>query len=380
RVTILEASHVGAGSSSRTAAGIRQQFSTPNTVRGMRYSVRFYNAFQAHTGADRAPIVSNGYLFLLNDEAAWHDAKARVQMQRSQGLHEAEALDASQVAQRFPWVDSNAIIGATYCPTDGFLLPSDVYQQALIDARRHGAELVQAAPVQSCRVTNGRIVSVQTPKGPFDADVFVDCTNAWTRRLGQILGAQDLPVDPIKRYLWFIKRDGSMSAEQLLSMPMTITPSGVYCRPENGDSLLVGHAHRTAPERTFSYEDQDRIEPAFAHTGDLDGAPFTAWMDLAEAMPPVGEFAGITATTSGYYATTPDHNPFFGYDAHLNNLVRLVGFSGHGAMFGPFSAKTGLALCEAGHDIHHVELDGEHLDLGAFRLDRSFDRHEQMVL
>ena len=36
-VTVVEAEHVGAGSSSRTAAGIRQQFSTPGTVLGMRY-------------------------------------------------------------------------------------------------------------------------------------------------------------------------------------------------------------------------------------------------------------------------------------------------------------------------------------------------------
>ena len=44
-VVVLEGRTVGAGSSSRTAAGIRQQFSTPDTVRGMRYAVRFYQAF-----------------------------------------------------------------------------------------------------------------------------------------------------------------------------------------------------------------------------------------------------------------------------------------------------------------------------------------------
>ena len=41
QVTVLEAQHIGAGSSSRTAAGIRQQFSTPETVLGMRYAVDF---------------------------------------------------------------------------------------------------------------------------------------------------------------------------------------------------------------------------------------------------------------------------------------------------------------------------------------------------
>ena len=41
KVSVAEAHHIGAGSSSRTAAGIRQQFSTEETVIGMRYSVGF---------------------------------------------------------------------------------------------------------------------------------------------------------------------------------------------------------------------------------------------------------------------------------------------------------------------------------------------------
>ena len=44
-VTLLKASHVGGYASSRTAAGIRQPFSTPDSVRGKRYSVGFYKDF-----------------------------------------------------------------------------------------------------------------------------------------------------------------------------------------------------------------------------------------------------------------------------------------------------------------------------------------------
>jgi len=69
RVTVLEAAHLGAGSSSRTGGGIRQQFSTPGTVRGMRYAVRFYRAFAAEVEDGTSPIVQNGYLFLYADPA-----------------------------------------------------------------------------------------------------------------------------------------------------------------------------------------------------------------------------------------------------------------------------------------------------------------------
>ena len=62
-----------------------------------------------------------------------------------------------------------------------------------------------------------------------------------------------------------------------------------------------------------------------------------------------GEFGGVQATTAGFYAVTPDHNPFLDVDPAVPNLIRLVGFSGHGAMFGPFTAAVARAgRCDSG--------------------------------
>lgn len=379
-VTVVEAAHIGAGSSSRSAAGIRQQWSNPDTVRGMRFSVRFYREWRERTGAPEVPIRHNGYLFLAGDEAAFQETRRRVDMQRRVGLAEVEALSAAEVVARFPWVDAEQIAGASWCSTDGFLLPALVYQDAARDARDHGARIVQGAPVHGCEVKNGHIIAIHTDRGSFEGDVFVDCTNAWSRSLAARLGAEDLPVDPLKRYLWFLRRDGSMSATTLGSMPLVIAPSGVYCRPENEDTLLIGHAHPTRAEPGFTYEDQDKVESPFKHTDGVDAVPFANWIKLSEVLPPVGEFAGIVATTSGYYGTTPDHNPFFGFDRQLQNLVRLVGFSGHGAMFGPFTAQVGAALCEAGRDLDQVDVEGEQIGIRSFQIGRTFDAHEALVI
>ena len=378
-VDLLEARHVGAGSSSRTAAGIRQQFSTPETVRGMRYSVRFYREFGNETSDGVCPIVQNGYLFLHAAEASWSAAKARVQMQHRAGLVEVEALDAAALVDRFPWVSPD-LVGGTWCPTDGFLLPEVVYQEAARRAVALGGRLHQNAPVTGARHQGGRLVAVETPKGSFEGDVFVDCTNAWTRRLAPLLGAEDLPVDPLKRYLWFLKRGGPMTAEAVARMPLTITPGGTYCRPENPDTLILGKKHDTAPEVHFDYEDQDRVEPAFSHQSGVDAVPYELGAELAEALPPVAEFDGLAATTAGYYAVTPDHNPFLGYDRQVENLVRLVGFSGHGAMFGPFTARVARALVDAGRNVPRVEIDGEPVCLDAFRIGRDFHEAEVMVI
>ena len=380
RVTVIEGATVGAGSSSRTAAGIRQQFSTPETVMGMRYSVSAYRQFPAQVEGSSVPIVQNGYLFLLATQDAVDAARARVVMQHRCGLIEVELLEGHALAERFPWVERRAVLAATWCPSDGFLHPAVVYNDAMADAVRLGARLVQHAPVVGATHRNGRIVEVHTAKGNFAADLFIDATNAWSPRLAVALGGTVLPIAPLKRYLWFAERAGSMSAEQLAAMPLTIGPDGAYCRPENKESMLMGWAHDARPEPEFTYDDQDRIEPDFFHKTGPDSKAYEAWGNLAEVIPALGEFGGITATTSGYYATTPDHNPFMGYDPACPNLLRLAGFSGHGAMFGPFTARVAEALADAGRDLPSVELLGHDVSLDAFRIGRVYRHAERLVI
>jgi glycine/D-amino acid oxidase-like deaminating enzyme len=379
-VVLLEARHVGAGSSSRTAAGIRQQFSTPETVIGMRYSVDVYRRFPEEVGGMIVPIVENGYLFLLGDAAALEPARRRVELQRSCGLAEVELLNPAQTAERFPFVDAASISGATWCPSDGFLRPEVVYGEAAATARARGVEIVQRCAVVGAEHLGGRITALRTSLGrDFGADLYIDATNAWSPRLAQVLGGTAFPIDPIKRYLWFIQRGGRMSGPELLRMPMVVSPRGAYCHPENEDTLMTGWAHEARPEPDFTDEDQDRIDAEFSHRGGVEGRPTETWAELASHMPQIGDFEGIHATTSGFYGSTPDHNPFLCFDPQVPNLLRLAGFSGHGAMFGPFTARVAEALAEAGEDIPEVEVLGRRLSLAAFQPGREFHAEDLVI-
>src|SRR6516164_8483 len=102
RVTILEKAKIGNGSSSRSAAGIRAQFSVEETVVGMQYSEWWYTQFHEilqTPGERRQPVIQqNGYLFLYEDPeqaapawqpglrasaaAAWERAQRYATMQR----------------------------------------------------------------------------------------------------------------------------------------------------------------------------------------------------------------------------------------------------------------------------------------------------------
>ena len=301
-------------------------------------------------------------------------------MQRRQGLTEVELLTPAQTAERFPFVDPDTIDGATWCPSDGFLRPEVVYGEAAASARAYGVDVRQRAPVVEARSRGGRLEAVRAGDTWVEADFFVDATNAWTARLAPVLGAEVLPVDPIKRYLWFIGRGEAMTAEELGRMPMVIAPGGAYCHPENSETLMTGWAHDGAPEPDFTDDDQDRIEPSFHHRSGVDGRAYDTWFALAAHMPVVGELQGIHATTCGYYGVTPDHNPFIGFDRQQSNLVRAVGFSGHGAMFGPFTAAAVQALIEAGRNIDSVSVLGRDASIVAFRPGRTPARHEALVI
>lgn len=379
-VSVLEAQHVGAGSSSRTAAGIRQQFSTPETVMGMRYAVDQYRHFPQRVGGSEVPIVQNGYLFLLATQEAVAAAQARVRMQQTCGLHDVEYLDGNELAARFPWVAQLAVLGGTWCPSDGFLHPATVYNEAAAAGQRLGVDLVQRAPVTGVERTGSRIDALLTPRGRYVADIVIDATNAWSPRLARVLGGVELPIAPLKRYLWFAERAGSLGPAALARMPLVVAPGGAYCRPESDSSMLMGWAHDALPEPDFAYEDQDRIEPGFFHRSGADSVAYETWAMLAEVVPQLEEFSGITSTAAGFYATTPDHNPFLGYDPEVANLIRLVGFSGHGAMFGPFTALIGASLAEAGRDMTHVSALGRQISIETFRIGRDLRHGELLVI
>ena len=333
--------------------------------------------FKEEVGGTITPIVQNGYLFLLDKEE--NAARERVSLQHKAGLLDAEFLSAKETVKRFPFVDTDAITGATWCQSDGFLRPGVIYGEAAQRARIEGVEIRQNAPVNKARLKGGRISEVRAGTEWVGGDLFIDCTNAWSPRLAALLGGKAVQMAPLKRYLWFIDRGGPMTSETLGNMPMVITPSGAYCRPENKESLMVGWAHQTEAEPSFEYEDQDAIENPYSHT-EFDSRAFEAWEAIATCLPDVAEFNGISATTSGFYGTTPDHNPYLCYDPYRSNLIHLVGFSGHGAMFGPFSSYVGLKLAEAGRDIDSITVLGEDVSMSAFSMNRKFQHSESMVI
>ena len=385
KVTILEARKIGNGSSSRSAACIRQQFSTPSTVCGMRYCVRFYTMWSDIMGGSPSPIVQNGYLFLKDYSTDVEAVKATVAMQQQAGLAEVEWLSREQIDEKFSHMETTGLVGATWCPTDGFLLPHIIYNDSAEAAKKLGVTIMQDAEIASV-VGNGGIVSsvITTDGRSFQGDVFINATNAWAPNVSAFFGGYNLPITARRRYLYFLeglkKESIGLAPDDVQRLPMTITPRGCYCRPEAKSQLMMGWLHFTNP-LVPDFDDQDRIESGFGHK-ELPSYGTAVRKELATYIPAIEDMGRIHAVTSGFYGDTPDHNPLIGYDPNLLNLIHVAGFSGHGLMHAPFSARIVAHLIAENRnlDVMELPLGLGTVNLAPYRIDREPAGGESMVI
>lgn len=379
RVTVLEKAKVGNGSSSRSSAGIRAQFTTEETVVGMHYSEWWYSHFHdlLHCSADvrQQPVMrQNGYLFLYEDPDAipawqlgiqhevaqnWHHAQVAVKMQQRLGLP-VETLTPQHVVERWPYLNSDRLTGATWCPTDGFLIPHMIYTEGFRRAKELGVQVQQDTEVIGALIGADRIRALVTNKGTIEADCFVNATNAWSSRLSPRIGGMKLSVSPIKRYLYFLKpSQPPIDATTWQQMPMIIygvgSHRGAHSRPEH-ELLLLAWGHEAASESHFSDADQDRIDPPFRHDNGIDNYGYAILKQVEEFSPQLANSGGLIATTSGFYGVTPDANPLIGYDTHQQNLIHAVGFSGHGLMHAPVTALLVEAMLAGDSVDGHVHM------------------------
>ena len=378
-VVVLEKAHIGNGSSSRSMAGIRAQWAIEETVRGMRYSEWWYAHFHdlLHTPAgQRQPVMrSNGYLFLHEDPtqapeadraavaAAWDGALRNAAMQRAAGVR-VETLTPGEVAARWPWIATDRLAGATFGQDDGFLHPHIIYQEGFRRAGELGADVRVGTEVVGAETRGGRVTALRLARGGQEerlaVDWVVNATNAWAPRVSRALGGMELPIQPLKRYLYHVNiMPPVMSDEAWERLPMVVfgmgAGRGAHARPD-GPLLLLGGAHAREAEPEFSDTDQDAIRDGYNHAVGIDNAAWNLLAQVADFAPALAENAGPRATTCGFYGVTPDSTPLIGHDTRLDNLIHAAGFSGHGVMHAPITALLAESLLTGAAAASHVAL------------------------
>ena len=319
-VIVLEReSHQGKGSTGKSMGGVRAQFSTPVNIQMSLYSIPFYNQFEEVLGHP-CGYRPQGYLFAATSEAHLKYLRTNYERQVAMGLKTVRLLEGQEIADMFPQLRSDDIVGGSFCSTDGFVDPYSAMTGFMQCAVEKGARLVRDAVVTEVNRERD-VFSVVASKETFQARTVVNAAGAWSADVAAMVGI-DLPVEPLRRMLVPTEPFDQFPH----SAPMIIDMStGFHFRPEGRGFLLAWND----PEETPGFK--LNFEPAFIEKI-LQRAADRVPMFENLAVNPKRAWAGL-------YEMTPDHHPILGAVGDVPGFFLANGFSGHGVMHAPATGK-----------------------------------------
>src|SRR5947207_5656669 len=112
----------GKGSTGKSMGGVRAQFSTPVNIQMSLYSIPFYAAFDEQLGYP-CGYRPQGYLFCATSRKHMEYLRANLKSQRELGLKDAREIAADEIHSLYPQLQSDDIVGGTFCSSDGFVDP-----------------------------------------------------------------------------------------------------------------------------------------------------------------------------------------------------------------------------------------------------------------
>jgi sarcosine oxidase subunit beta len=312
-VVLLERDLLAAGSTSRSAGGVRAQFSEPvNVALGAR-SLALFEDFGRRPGAE-IDLRQHGYLFLLDNEVDARAFSDGVALQNEMGVP-SRMLSAAEACALAPLIRPDGLVAAAFSPRDGHCTPEAVVAGYAAGARRHGATIRQHCAVTGIETRGGTITAVHTSQGSVRADTVVCAAGAWSAAIGELVGVR-LPVRPLRRQIRVTEPIPDLPER----LPMTIDfGTTFYFHPE-GAGLLVGMSD---PDEEFGF----RLSTS---DGWLDGLAAA----VSRRAPRLAE-VGVARGWAGLYEVTPDHNAIVGEVTEVSRFLYATGFSGHGFLQGP---------------------------------------------
>lgn len=350
-VVILEAAESEiTGSSARSLAGVRHQFSDAVNVHLSLYSGARIRNFTEEIGGD-AGFHQVGYLLLHSKREQWERALRDVALQQSIGAR-VEVLPAERVTEFVPETRTADLLGATFGPDDGYCDPHGIASGYLARAREMGVTLRRATPATGLRVEGGGVMAVDTPEGAIACDVVVNAAGCWAGEVGALAGLE-IPVKPYRRCVYMTEPFAGIAGD----IPLTIdVASGFYMRKEH-DSVVFGLSNLAEAPGFKLDVDWDWLEPTT-----VAGCYRFPVLERARLVD--------RRCWAGLYEITPDHMPILGRHPRLPNYVDASGFSGHGVMHSP---ATGLLIAEEILDGRATTIDIDGLRVTRFEAGRPRD-------
>lgn len=345
KIALVERKFIGSGSTCRCIGGIRQQFSTPASIRLMQENIQLFSEMQEEFNHS-VEFHQGGYLFLAHSSDLVEVFKKNIEIQQKENV-KVSLLSPQEVKEVVPSLNIDGVLAGAYCPEDAQAFPFPIlegYRQKIVQQK---GEFFVNNPVIHIekkkhfliKLSDGNIL--QAPKVLLSA-------GPWARELGKLLDL-DLPFYP--------ERHEAVITERIPKFfePMVVDYRADGCYFHQLISGQIIACYSPIPNVPGIHEDVS-----------FEFLPRIAWR-MSRLIPQLRK-AAILRNWSGCYTMTPDGNPIVD-ESEIEGFYIASGMSGHGFMLGPAIGKH----------LAHFMLSGKwDTDFSEFSISREFKAKESM--
>ena len=317
-VVLLERKKLTCGSTWHAAGLVSMLWPTPYLTSLAKYSHELYASLEDETG-QATGYRRIGSLSLARTPERLEELRRTSSMASVFGV-ESEMIDNERLAELYPGISVDGILGTLYIEKDGQTSPVDTTMAMAKGARMYGAQVIQEVKVEDILVEDGRAVGVKTEQGSIVADNVVLAGGLWSRDIAAKISV-DLPLYACEHF--YVVTD---DMEGLGRCPVLRDfDKGVYFKEDAG-KMIVGWFEHNARGCSM-----DRIVEDFC----FDEFP-CGIEDVEEYLMrgvgtlPVLEQTGIRTFFNGPESFTPDNLHLLGPTPEVDNFFVACGFNSKG--------------------------------------------------
>lgn len=316
-IVVLEKQYLASGATGRCGAGVRQQWGTETNAILARDSVKRFEGMNEELKYDLdIEFKQGGYLMVAYTPGEWEQYKKNVAVQHSLGIP-TKMISPQEAKEIVPHLNTEGLIGATFCQTDGHANPFHVVDAYYKAALRLGVKFETYTTVTDIKRENGRVTGVRTSRGDIDAPLVVNACGYAAGTICKMVGF-DLPLYPQRHQALVTEPVEPCQGPMVISLHHRL-----YCQQTPHGSFIMGVGDPNEPKDFDIHSTWEFLEDVARQ---------------ATTVLPLLKNLRVVRQWSGLYDMSPDANPIFDQIPEAQGMWVAAGFSGHGFMVGPQTA------------------------------------------
>ncbi len=337
-IILLERKALTSGTTWHAAGLVGPLQGSHSTTAFASYSVELLHEIEAETGQNpgfRQP----GSISIAVNKERLTELKRKADFASLFDI-ESRYIETDEIAERWPLINTEGIIGGIYTPSDGSANPTDLTQALAKGARMHGATIYENTKVEEVLTENAKITGVRTNEGNIKTNIVVNCGGMWAREIGQ-QNDVGIPLHACEHYY--------LVTEPIKGLPKNLPILRSYCDgtywKEDAGKLLFGFAHLHA---------KAWAPDGIPHNFEFDSLPFieadvTEVLEMAMNRVPILQEVGIRTFFNGPESYSHDGRFTLGEAPSLKGYFILAGVNSTGIQSGPGAGKALAEWIITGH-------------------------------